>query len=282
MTSVPLPHTLDQEIDNAKDQSASPSPNPITAVNFSGEWRLDKESSSSLTELMKYHGLTDEKVLKYAQALVPTLVIQHTKGKLITEIYTDNSSDELSSLAQSATMVLPSSLSIVNKSYQSDAKSPLLSNNSHALNYSDAESSQSSRAKPTAREEYLIDGHYHTVKLKKGTVQSRCYIAPHGQSLIVDTKCANYYDLERTERYLVDNGEKMILEIRILTCDPDRSISDHALLHSENMDSNHNLCLKPAVATPFIKTVEKPIVVAANNIVVNELLFIQRVFNRIS
>ena len=112
-------------------------------------------------------------------------------------------------------------------------------------------------SKLDVHEEYKIDGEYHMIHTARGKVEARCYSAPHGQSVVVDTRCASKYDLERTERFLEDDGKVMVIEIRILSCAPEWQNKNTA------------------------QTTAKGTAVAPNQVVVKELLFLRRVFRRI-
>jgi len=53
------------------------------------------------------------------------------------------------------------------------------------------------------------------------SILSRAYYAPHGSSLVVDTRqSSSEYELERTERFMQQDGQRMIVEIRILSAAP--------------------------------------------------------------
>jgi hypothetical protein len=115
-------------------------------------------------------------------------------------------------------------------------------------------------------EEFRLDRKEHTVTTARGPVQARAYFAPHGQSLIVDQRCASKYDLERSERFLEDSGQKLVIEIRILSCAPD-------------VQADRDAPASLGVSTKFASPAAKP--ATAAGMAVKELLFIRRVFNRI-
>jgi len=117
-------------------------------------------------------------------------------------------------------------------------------------------------------EEYRLDGQYHTVRTARGPVEARAYHAPHGQSLIVDQRCASKYDLERTERFLEDEGRKLIIEIRILSCAPE-------------VQADRDAPATAGVSSKFAGSATPGKPATAAGLVVKELLFIRRVFNRI-
>lgn len=121
--------------------------------------------------------------------------------------------------------------------------------------------------KLSVHEEYRLDGQYHSVLTPRGRVEARAYHAPHGQSLVVDTRCASKYDLERTERFLEDGGKRLVIETRILSCAPQIQ-ADAATPATSGVSSRFD-------------TKSKQQAIAPNQLVVKELLFLRRVFKRI-
>ena len=130
-----------------------------------------------------------------------------------------------------------------------------------------------SHSKLNIHEEYRLDSNYHTINTARGRVAARAYFAPHGQSLVVDTRCASKYDLERTERFLEDDGKRLVIETRILSCAPEVQNSDQARITtgvSSKFDDGSN--------TPVHTVPSQP---QQQSMVVKELLFLRRVFKRI-
>jgi hypothetical protein len=121
--------------------------------------------------------------------------------------------------------------------------------------------------KLAVHEEYRLDGQYHSVVTPRGRVDARAYHAPHGQSLVVDTRCASKYDLERTERFLEDGGKRLVIETRILSCAPQIQ-ADAATPATSGVSSRFD-------------TAPRQQAIAPNQLVVKELLFLRRVFKRI-
>lgn len=118
-------------------------------------------------------------------------------------------------------------------------------------------------------EDYKLDGEYHWVTSARGKVQARAYMAPHGQSVVVDTRCASKYDLERSERFLDQDGKRLIIETRILSCAPDSQQSSAAATTSDVSQKSSSPSPSSSVS------------VAPGGVVVKELLFLRRVFKRI-
>lgn len=122
---------------------------------------------------------------------------------------------------------------------------------------------------PAVKEEYPIDGSYHWIYThNRGEIAARCYSArSHQQSVLIDTRCTNKYELERKEYFLMEGNQTLVEEIRLLTCDPERINK-----------AKKTATFSSGVASPFES---KQFVVAKNHVVVKEILLLKRIYRRV-
>ena len=270
----------------------------MAAVNLTGNWMLDKKLSDSLQPLIEYHQKEGYYITPTAGML--TIHDQHSTPKTTDvsdshqehkESNNQNTSSSSSSSTSSSNEIIPALIFHHSRSHLATYQHGLIphyDNSGTIIRYDSSSSASDSQKKLPLYEDYLLDGQFHEIINHNGqVVESRAYVAPHGQSLVIDTRCASKYDLERSERFLDNDnyggmdGKTMVIEIRILTTKPNQDNNSN----NNNNNNHHTNDTTLGVSQKFLSQKSTPdtpqISTNSNNIIVRELLFIKLVFKKI-
>ena len=206
-------------------------------MSLSGLWLLDASLSDSAIPLLEYHHLPYSATLVDSQ--VQLVHIEHHSDRLTCHYY-----------------LLPPDAALASFSLSSPPPA-------YSVSYTISPVSAPASA-------------FHAVRLPHRSTSARCYIAPHLQSVLVDTACHSKYDLERKEAFLTSASPSspplLVEEIRVLTCDP--------TVPSRPSAGRGDGVV--GVATPFRKSLTEREVVAGNKQTVKELLTVKRCWRKVS
>lgn len=213
-------------------------------VNLTGNWIYDANRSDSLQSLIDYHG----------GAVTPFAILgRHALRAMTAQAPTETIAPPEAPTSASSVSSALGSVTSVREASDETGSSPGSQNNSpagaavppivpalivqhstrrlttylHNLipRYSDTGTllrydPEQVDSKLAIHEDYRLDAEYRPLVNPQNQLQARAYMAPHLQSLLVDTRCASKYDLERTERFLEDDGRTLVIEVRVLSCAP--------------------------------------------------------------